>query len=194
MPISSTAPTRISVVTPPVAQRGLQRCADERGHAELVEHRLAGGGRQLVGDRRLRGVGREGAAHGVRSVLPLPGHRRAQRPDPQVARGQRDVPAVEHRDSGAAGRVEDLSDPVDEAIGVVHRRQDADLRVVHQHRGRAGAAHLGDGVGNIETEGTLHDYSLSQGDGPPRVARVARGQRSVTCLPASASRARRSAS
>jgi len=76
------------------------------------------------------------------------------------------VPDVEHRDACGARGVEDVADPRDERLALLDVRQDADLRVVDEYRRRAGAAHLGDGVGNVETVYALHTYSLAQADGP----------------------------
>jgi hypothetical protein len=72
------------------------------------------------------------------------------------------VPDVEDRDAAGPGGVEDLADPADERLPVLDVRQDAGLHVVDQHGGRGGAAHLGNGVGNVQTEGALHAYSLAQ--------------------------------
>ena len=113
----------------PIAQCGLQRRADERGHAELVEHRLPCDGSELVDDRGVRCVRRKRAGHVLRPVLALPRHRRAQGADPEVGRGQGDVADVEHGDTRRAGGVDDLADPVDERLPVLDVRQDADLRM-----------------------------------------------------------------
>ena len=155
-----------------VAQRGLERRADQRGHAELVEHRLPGRGRELVDDRRVRRVRRERG-----SSRPPPGPC-AARPSPSAARRRRGGSVAATRGgSRTPGRPRrgprstHLRIRSTSACPIRDVRQDARLRVVDEHGDSARLAHLGDRVGNVDAEGSLHASQGGRGGFPDPAGR-----------------------
>ena len=145
-----------------VAQHRLDRGPDQRRHRQLVEHRLVSHGGELGDDPGLRGFRREGGPDRLGSVGSLPRHRGAERARRRGAIGGSDTWRT-YRTIAPAARAASRTVRMRAVttIRVLHVREDADLGVVHEHRGGVGAAHLRDRLRDLQAEGILHRASVS---------------------------------